>query len=43
MLTVSPAVLVQALGLAVGAAILAGLYPARRIARLPLPVALRDE
>lgn len=37
------AVLGQALLLAVSAALLAGLYPARRAARLPLPEALRDD
>jgi len=36
-------VLGQALLLAVSAALLAGLYPARRAARLPLPEALRDD
>jgi putative ABC transport system permease protein len=42
-LEVSPAVLAQAVALAVGAALLAALYPAWRIARMPLPSALRDE
>jgi putative ABC transport system permease protein len=42
-LEVSPAVLLQAVLLAVAAAGLAALYPAWRIARMPLPAALRDE
>jgi putative ABC transport system permease protein len=42
-LEVAPAVLAQALALAVGAAVLAGLYPGWRMARLSLPAALRDE
>jgi putative ABC transport system permease protein len=42
-LEVSAGVLAQAMGLAVGAALLASAAPARRIARQPLPEALRDE
>jgi putative ABC transport system permease protein len=42
-LSLAPAVLGQAVALAVGAALLAGFYPAYRISRLPLPDALRDE
>jgi putative ABC transport system permease protein len=42
-LEVSPGVLAQAVGLAVVAALVAGAAPARRIARQPLPEALRDE
>jgi putative ABC transport system permease protein len=42
-LEVAPGLLLQAVLLAVGAALLAGLYPARRLARLPVPAALRDE
>jgi putative ABC transport system permease protein len=42
-LEVGPGVLVQAVLLAVAAAVLAGLYPAYRMTRLPLPAALRDE
>jgi putative ABC transport system permease protein len=42
-LEVAPGVLVQAVGLAVVAALLASVAPARRIARQPLPEALRDE
>src|SRR5262249_14262819 len=39
-LEVSPVILAQALALAVGAAVLAGLYPGWRMARLSLPAAL---
>jgi putative ABC transport system permease protein len=39
----TPRVLVQGLALAVGAALLASVVPARRIARQPLPNALRNE
>jgi putative ABC transport system permease protein len=42
-LTVGPDVLVQALLLTLATAVLAGLYPARRMTRLPLPAALRGE
>lgn len=42
-LEVDPWTLGQALLLAVAAALAAGLYPARRMARLPLPAALRGE
>ena len=42
-LHVAPWVLVQGLALAVGAAVLAGLYPARRMARTQVVEALRDE
>jgi len=42
-LDVSPAVLAEGLGLAVGAALLAGLYPARRMARASPAEALREE
>jgi putative ABC transport system permease protein len=42
-LTLAPGVLAQALILAVGAAVLAGLYPAYRITRASLPEALRGE
>jgi putative ABC transport system permease protein len=42
-LQVTPGLLVQALGLAVAAGVLAGLYPGHRMARLPLPAALRGE
>lgn len=42
-LEVAPAVLVQAVALALGAALLAGLYPGWRIARQPLAAALREE
>jgi putative ABC transport system permease protein len=42
-LQVGPGVLAQALLLAVAAAVLAGVYPAYRMSRLPLPDALRDE
>jgi putative ABC transport system permease protein len=42
-LAVAPWVLAQALILAVGAAVLAGLYPAYRITRASLPEALRGE
>jgi putative ABC transport system permease protein len=42
-LAVGPGELGQALALAVGAALLAGLYPAWRITRLSLPEALRGE
>ena len=41
--TVSPAVLAQAVGLAVGAALLAGLYPAWTMARTPPALAMREE
>jgi putative ABC transport system permease protein len=40
---VQPAMLLQGLALAVGAALLAGLYPARRMARAQAAEALRDE
>jgi putative ABC transport system permease protein len=40
---VSPAILLQALALALGAAILAGLYPAWRMARTSPALALREE
>jgi putative ABC transport system permease protein len=39
----SPEVLLQALALAVGAALLAGIYPAFRMARTEPAVALREE
>ena len=42
-LNVPPDVLVQALGLAIGAALLAGLYPAWKMARSSPATALRDE
>jgi putative ABC transport system permease protein len=42
-LEVAPGVLIQAVGLAVVAALVASVAPARRIARQPLPEALRDE
>jgi putative ABC transport system permease protein len=42
-LALAPGVLAQALILAVGAAVLAGLYPAYRITRASLPEALRGE
>ncbi len=42
-LEVSPAVLVEALLLALGAALAAGLYPAWRMARIPPALALREE
>jgi len=42
-LDVSPAVLAEGLGLAVGAALLAGLYPARRMAQASPAEALREE
>jgi putative ABC transport system permease protein len=42
-LEVAPGVLAQGLGLAVMAALVASLAPARRIAGRPLPEALRDE
>jgi putative ABC transport system permease protein len=42
-LEVAPAILVQAVGLAVAAALMASLAPAHRIAHQPLPAALRDE
>jgi putative ABC transport system permease protein len=42
-LTLGPAVLAQALALAVVAAVLAGQIPAYRITRLSLPAVLRDE
>jgi putative ABC transport system permease protein len=42
-LQVTPGVLVQGVVLAVAAALVASLAPARRIARRPLPEALRDE
>lgn len=38
-----PATFVQALGLAVGAAVLAGIYPALRLRRLPIARVLREE
>jgi putative ABC transport system permease protein len=41
--TVTAGPLLQALGLGVGAALLAGLYPAWRLARSPLAEALREE
>jgi putative ABC transport system permease protein len=40
---VSPAVLVQAVGLAVGAALLAGAYPAWRMGRADPAEALRED
>ena len=40
---VQPTMLLQGLALAVGAALLAGLYPARRMARALAAEALRDE
>ncbi len=40
---VAPAVLLQGLALAVGAALLAGLYPARRMSQVQAAEALRDE
>lgn len=40
---IAPEVLIQAVGLAVVAAILAGLYPAHRMSRIPPAVALREE
>jgi putative ABC transport system permease protein len=40
---VEPATLIQAVALAVGAALMAGLYPAWRLARSPLASALRHE
>jgi putative ABC transport system permease protein len=42
-LEVPPGVLLQAVGLAMAAALVASLAPAHRIARQPLPEALRDE
>jgi len=42
-LEVARGVLVQAVALALGAAVLAALAPAWRVARQPLPAALRDE
>ena len=42
-IAVAPSVLAQGVALAVGAAVVASLAPARRIARHPLPEALRDE
>jgi putative ABC transport system permease protein len=42
-LELAPGLLAQALLLAVAAGVLAGLYPAHRIARLSLPAALRGE
>ena len=42
-LEVAPGVLLQAVGLAVVAALVASVAPAHRIARQPLPEALRDE
>jgi putative ABC transport system permease protein len=42
-LDVAPGELAQAVGLAVGAALLASLAPARRVAHQSLPAALRDE
>lgn len=41
--TIAPEVLVQAVALAVGAALLAGLYPALRMTRTPPALALREE
>jgi putative ABC transport system permease protein len=40
---VAPAILLQGLALAVGAALLAGLYPARRLSQVQAAEALRDE
>ena len=42
-LTISPGVLLQAVVLALAAALLAGLYPALRMARTPPALALREE
>jgi len=42
-LALSPPIFLQALGLAVGAALLAALYPAWRMSTAELPTALRDE
>ncbi len=41
--TVSPAVLLQAVGLAVAAALIAGLYPAWRMSTTPPALAMREE
>ncbi len=40
---IDPLILLQAVGLAIGAALLAGLYPAWRMARTPPALALREE
>ena len=40
---ITPTVLLQAVGLAVGAALLAAVYPAWRMGRMELPAALREE
>jgi putative ABC transport system permease protein len=42
-LEIAPTVLLQALGLAVGAAVLAAVYPAWRMSTAELPAALREE
>ena len=42
-LVLDPATLVEAVALALGAALLAGIYPAWRLTRAPLAVALREE
>ncbi|HZH03675.1 MAG TPA: ABC transporter permease, partial [Myxococcaceae bacterium] len=42
-LSVTPGALAQAVGLAVGAALLAGLYPAWKMRRTPAALALREE
>lgn len=42
-MSIEPAILAQAVALALGAALLAGLYPARRMASTPPAAALREE
>jgi len=42
-LVLSPVTLAEAVGLAVAAALLAGVYPAWRLTRAPLAAALREE
>ena len=42
-ITVSPKILLSSLALSIGAALVAGLYPAWRVANAPIAAAMREE